>query len=59
MKKLILIVSLLVPHIGFAQEAGADAREALRDLVAASIKLDQSDGARDRVKGVDGNNPCF
>ena len=52
MKKLILIVSLLVPHIGFAQEAGADAREALRDLVAASIKLDQSDGARDRVKAL-------
>ena len=52
MKKLILIVSLLVPHIGFAQEAGADAREASRDLVAASIKLDQSDGARDRVKAL-------
>lgn len=52
MKKLILIVSLLVPHIGFAQEAGADAREALRDLVSASIKLDQSDGARDRVKAL-------
>ena len=52
MKKLILIVSLLVPHIGFAQEAGADARDALRDLVAASIKLDQSDGARDRVKAL-------
>ncbi len=52
MKKLILIVSLLIPHIGFAQDAGADAREALRDLVAASIKLDQSDGARDRVKAL-------
>ena len=52
MKKLILIVSLLVPYIGFAQEAGADAREALRDLVAASIKLDQSDGPRDRVKAL-------
>ena len=52
MKKLILIVSLLIPHIGFAQEAGADAREALRDLVSASIKLDQSDGARDRVKAL-------
>jgi septal ring factor EnvC (AmiA/AmiB activator) len=52
MKKLILIISLLVPHIGFAQEVGADAREALRDLVAASIKLDQSDGARDRVKAL-------
>ena len=52
MKKLILIVSLLIPHIGFAQEAGADARDALRDLVAASIKLDQSDGARDRVKAL-------
>ena len=35
MKKLILIVSLLIPHIGFAQDAGADAREALRDLVVA------------------------
>ena len=44
--------SLLIPHIGFAQDAGADAREALRDLVAASIKLDQSDGARDRVKAL-------
>ena len=52
MKKLILIVSLLIPHIGFAQDAGADARKALRDLVAASIKLDQSDGARDRVKAL-------
>lgn len=52
MKKLILIVSLLIPHIGFAQDAGADAREALRDLVAASIKLDQSDGVRDRVKAL-------
>ena len=52
MKKLILIVSLLIPHIGFAQDAGADAREALRDLVVASIKLDQSDGARDRVKAL-------
>ena len=52
MKELILIVSLLVPHIGFTQEAEADARDALRDLVAASIKLDQSDGARDRVKAL-------
>jgi septal ring factor EnvC (AmiA/AmiB activator) len=52
MKILALIVSLLIPHFGFAQYAGADAREALRDLVAASIKLDQSDGARDRVKAL-------
>jgi septal ring factor EnvC (AmiA/AmiB activator) len=52
MKILALIVSLLIPHFGFAQDAGADAREALRDLVAASIKLDQSDGARDRVKAL-------
>ena len=46
----ILVISL--PHLSLAQDAGAGARSASNQLANASIKLDQADGARDRVKAL-------
>ena len=54
MKTSTIILALLIPHVGFAQDAGADARVALHELVEASIKLDKADSARDRVKALTG-----
>ena len=54
MKISTIILALLIPHVGFAQDAGADARVALHELVEASIKLDKADSARDRVKALTG-----
>ncbi|MDB4197576.1 peptidase M23 [Ascidiaceihabitans sp.] len=54
MKISTIILALLIPHVGFAQDAGADARAALHELVEASIKLDKADSARDRVKALTG-----
>ena len=54
MKTSTIILALLIPHVGFAQDAGADARAALHELVEASIKLDKADSARDRVKALTG-----
>ena len=54
MKTSTIILALLIPHVGFAQDAGADARVALHELVEASIKLDKANSARDRVKALTG-----
>ena len=54
MKFSTIILALLIPHVGFAQDAGANARAALYELVEASIKLDKADSARDRVKALTG-----
>ena len=43
MKISTIILALLIPHVGFAQDAGADARAALHELVEASIKLDKAE----------------
>jgi septal ring factor EnvC (AmiA/AmiB activator) len=50
MRWLTFILAISLPHLSLAQDAGAGARSASNQLANASIKLDQADGARDRVK---------
>jgi len=52
MKWLAFILAISLPHLSLAQDAGAGARSASNQLANASIKLDQADGARDRVKAL-------
>ena len=52
MKWLTIIIATLIPHISLAQDAGAGARAASNELANASIKLDNADSARDRVKAL-------
>jgi septal ring factor EnvC (AmiA/AmiB activator) len=52
MRWLAFILAISLPHLSLAQDAGAGARSASNQLANASIKLDQADGARDRVKAL-------
>ncbi|MFT5784663.1 MAG: septal ring factor EnvC (AmiA/AmiB activator) [Ascidiaceihabitans sp.] len=52
MRWLTFILAISLPHLSLAQDAGAGARSASNQLANASIKLDQADGARDRVKAL-------
>ena len=52
MRWLAFILAISLPHLSLAQDAGAGARSASNQLANAPIKLDQADGARDRVKAL-------
>lgn len=52
MKWIAIILAALLPHQSLAQDVGADARAAAVHLADASVRLDQAEGARDRIKAL-------
>jgi len=52
MKRFVLILALWWPAVATAQSTEEQARAAVSALEAASIMLDQADGARDRVRAL-------